>query len=237
MAHQPKGNDLDDSEDDDDFVYGTFSRFFFIKALSEKASDCSEEEKEEEPEAKRRRLAEEEEEKTRIEREAAELWESLCPKQSSPHVTRSTVPTTSTTTKRVSGKVHPPLETPIAGKSAKQLAEEATASAKPQKEQSVTYRFCGESIVVPQDTKRKRGADVVSLLGTSKGKKKISTLQKSSLDWQNFKSKNNLDDELEQQTKDGFLERQAFLARSDLRQFEVEKQVRNTDRRLRERKR
>eukprot|EP01126_Amoeba_proteus_P043093 TRINITY_DN4707_c0_g1_i4.p1 TRINITY_DN4707_c0_g1~~TRINITY_DN4707_c0_g1_i4.p1 ORF type:complete len:235 (+),score=41.96 TRINITY_DN4707_c0_g1_i4:119-823(+) len=189
------------------------------------------------------------EEKTRIEREAAELWESLCPKQSSPHVTRSTVPTTSTTTKRVSGKVHPPLETPIAGKSAKQLAEEATASAKPQKEQSVTYRFCGESIVyvrfktsshfcsVPQDTKRKRGADVVSLLGTSKGKKKISTLQKSSLDWQNFKSKNNLDDELEQQTKDGFLERQAFLARSDLRQFEVEKQVRNTDRRLRERKR
>eukprot|EP01126_Amoeba_proteus_P043092 TRINITY_DN4707_c0_g1_i3.p1 TRINITY_DN4707_c0_g1~~TRINITY_DN4707_c0_g1_i3.p1 ORF type:complete len:180 (+),score=25.72 TRINITY_DN4707_c0_g1_i3:119-658(+) len=100
------------------------------------------------------------EEKTRIEREAAELWESLCPKQSSPHVTRSTVPTTSTTTKRVSGKVHPPLETPIAGKSAKQLAEEATASAKPQKEQSVTYRFCGESIVVPQDTKRKRGAYV-----------------------------------------------------------------------------
>jgi len=60
----------------------------------------------------------------------------------------------------------------------------------------------------------------------SLGKKKISTLEKSKLDWQNFKSKEGIEEELKEKTKDGYLERQAFLARTDYRQFEQERDIR-----------
>lgn len=59
----------------------------------------------------------------------------------------------------------------------------------------------------------------------------MSTMQKSSLDWQSFKAENKLEDELSTQIKQGsYLEKQAFLGRADVRQFEKEKSVRDRER-------
>ena len=60
--------------------------------------------------------------------------------------------------------------------------------------------------------------------------KKMSTLDKSKLDWQSFRAKNTdgLGDSLDKAKKsgDGFLGQQAFLARADARQYELELQAR-----------
>lgn len=74
---------------------------------------------------------------------------------------------------------------------------------------------------------------ISSVLGQIGKKAKISTLEKSKLDWDNFKRQENLDEEIttHNRGRDGFLERQDFLQRADLRQFEIEKQLRTTARR------
>lgn len=74
---------------------------------------------------------------------------------------------------------------------------------------------------------------ISSVLGQIGKKAKISTLEKSKLDWDNFKKQENIEEELNTHNrgKDGYLERQDFLQRSDLRQFEIEKQLRNSNRR------
>lgn len=59
-------------------------------------------------------------------------------------------------------------------------------------------------------------------------KPKMSTLQKSLIDWKDFKKKEGIEEELQQhnKSKDAYVERQAFLQRADVRQFEIEKDVR-----------
>ncbi|KAH0955208.1 hypothetical protein HN011_011037 [Eciton burchellii] len=81
-------------------------------------------------------------------------------------------------------------------------------------------------------TKRGLGG-ISSVLGQIGKKAKISTLEKSKLDWDNFKKQENIEEELNTHNrgKDGYLERQDFLQRTDLRQFEIEKQLRSTSRR------
>lgn len=81
----------------------------------------------------------------------------------------------------------------------------------------------------------KRGGlgGISSVLGQIGKKAKISTLEKSKLDWDNYKKQENLEEEIitHNRGKDGYLERQDFLQRADLRQFEIEKQLRNSNRR------
>ncbi|XP_012229400.1 craniofacial development protein 1 [Linepithema humile] len=74
---------------------------------------------------------------------------------------------------------------------------------------------------------------ISSVLGQIGKKAKISTLEKSKLDWDNFKKQENIEEEISTHNKgkDGYLERQDFLQRADLRQFEIEKQLRNSSRR------
>ncbi|XP_071566137.1 craniofacial development protein 1 [Temnothorax nylanderi] len=74
---------------------------------------------------------------------------------------------------------------------------------------------------------------ISSVLGQIGKKAKISTLEKSKLDWDNFKKQENIEEELNTHNKgkDGYLERQDFLQRADVRQFEIEKQLRNSSRR------
>lgn len=74
---------------------------------------------------------------------------------------------------------------------------------------------------------------ICSVLGQIGKKAKISTLEKSKLDWASFKKEENLDEEINTHNKgkDGYLERQDFLQRADFRQFEIEKQLRTTTRR------
>lgn len=63
-------------------------------------------------------------------------------------------------------------------------------------------------------------------------KQKMSTLEKSKLDWDNYKKSEGLVEDLQSHNKgkDGYLEKQAFLQRADVRQFEIEKNLRAKNR-------
>jgi hypothetical protein len=69
--------------------------------------------------------------------------------------------------------------------------------------------------------------NVMSLLA---GPKAVSATAKSSSDWDNFKEKAGISEELEVATKNGFLEKKDFLDRCDTRKFEIELAGREKDR-------
>uniref|UniRef100_A0A8D0GZK6 Craniofacial development protein 1 n=1 Tax=Sphenodon punctatus TaxID=8508 RepID=A0A8D0GZK6_SPHPU len=75
----------------------------------------------------------------------------------------------------------------------------------------------------------KRPSSMSSLLGKMGAKKqKMSTLEKSKLDWESFKEEEGIGEELaiHNRGKEGYLERKAFLERVDHRQFEIERDIR-----------
>ncbi|XP_072403530.1 craniofacial development protein 1 isoform X3 [Chiloscyllium punctatum] len=85
------------------------------------------------------------------------------------------------------------------------------------------FDFAGEEIKV------KRQSGLGSVLGKIGGKKqKLSTLEKSKIDWEAFKEKEGIGDELAiyNRGKEGYIERKAFLDRVDHRQFELERDIR-----------
>jgi len=65
-----------------------------------------------------------------------------------------------------------------------------------------------------------------SVLAEISGPKAISTVTKSSLDWDQFKETEKLEDDLANASKDGYLHRQDFLVRVDHRTFEKERDER-----------
>lgn len=96
-----------------------------------------------------------------------------------------------------------------------------------------TVKFAGEEIRVVKRSAVRGGSNssvLDSMVAATTDPKKISTIEKSSIDWDTFKQKEGLDDELKQYTKDGYLEKQEFLQRVDLRKFEQEKQERDLKR-------
>ncbi|CAB1313860.1 unnamed protein product [Coregonus sp. 'balchen'] len=86
---------------------------------------------------------------------------------------------------------------------------------------------CVTSICVLLSVKRPAGMG--SILNRLGGKKqKMSTLEKSKMDWDAFKDEEGIGDELaiHNRGKEGYVERKNFLQRVDHRQFEQEKKVR-----------
>jgi hypothetical protein len=62
--------------------------------------------------------------------------------------------------------------------------------------------------VTPNNTKSKpapQNSKVSNLLESLKGKKKMTTIQKSEFDWGKYKKEEKIESELEQQRKDGYL--------------------------------
>uniref|UniRef100_V9KRR5 Craniofacial development protein 1 n=1 Tax=Callorhinchus milii TaxID=7868 RepID=V9KRR5_CALMI len=81
----------------------------------------------------------------------------------------------------------------------------------------------------PTSSGVKRLCGLGGALGKITGKKqKMSTLEKSKLDWEAFKEKEGIGDELaiHNRGKEGYIERKAFLERVDFRQFELERSIR-----------
>lgn len=71
------------------------------------------------------------------------------------------------------------------------------------------------------------------LLKALKGnQKKPTILEQAAQDWNRRKAQENLEDELKQATKSkgSYIERQNFLERADLRQFEKEREIREKTR-------
>nr|CAH7731172.1 unnamed protein product [Callosobruchus chinensis] len=88
---------------------------------------------------------------------------------------------------------------------------------------------------VPKTSKGKRSAGlsgINNVLSQLSKKPKISTLEKSKLDWDKFKREENIEEELQtfNKGKDGYLDKQDFLERADLRRFEIEKEIRAIER-------
>nr|CAI5819964.1 unnamed protein product [Callosobruchus analis] len=87
----------------------------------------------------------------------------------------------------------------------------------------------------PKTSKGKRSAGlsgINNVLSQLSKKPKISTLEKSKLDWDKFKKEENIEEELQtfNKGKDGYLDKQDFLERADLRRFEIEKEIRAIER-------
>ncbi|XP_028624448.1 craniofacial development protein 1 [Grammomys surdaster] len=82
---------------------------------------------------------------------------------------------------------------------------------------------------LPPGSGIKRTSGMSSLLGKIGAKKqKMSTLEKSKLDWESFKEEEGIGEELaiHNRGKEGYIERKAFLDRVDHRQFEIERDLR-----------
>ncbi|XP_072947680.1 craniofacial development protein 1 [Epargyreus clarus] len=109
------------------------------------------------------------------------------------------------------------------------------------------FEFAGETIVVENDVikekikstdsssatkevgpSRSRGAGLSNVLEQLNKKNKLSTLEKSKLDWVTYKKEEGIEEEIHSHNKgkDGYLERQDFLERADLRQYEIERDLR-----------
>lgn len=80
----------------------------------------------------------------------------------------------------------------------------------------------------PRGSVKRPAGGLSSILGQLDKKKKISVLEKSKIDWDSFKSSEGIDEDLQtfNKGKDGYLQKQDFLERTDLRQFEIEKSLR-----------
>ncbi|KAK1125313.1 hypothetical protein K0M31_005685 [Melipona bicolor] len=207
--------------------------------IDEKVEEEEEEEEEEEPKGKKQLTEEEEKER------ADSLWADFMKDT-------ATAPKShpqSTTNK--SKEKSPPIEKPKVEEKVKitKVFEFAGEEVKVEKEVSVDSVEARLSLSSAENSEkmgnsgppagrgsgRGRGfkraglGGISSVLGQLGKKAKISTLEKSKLDWDNYKKQENLEEEISTHNKgkDGYLERQDFLQRADLRQFEIEKQLRN----------
>ncbi|XP_077510603.1 craniofacial development protein 1-like [Amblyomma americanum] len=87
----------------------------------------------------------------------------------------------------------------------------------------------GAQALSPALTGKRQLGGAGGILGHILAKKtKMSTLEKSKLDWDQFKHEEGIAEELKSHNrgKGGYMEKQAFLQRTDERQFEVEKGLR-----------
>ncbi|KAG5893869.1 hypothetical protein JTB14_005326 [Gonioctena quinquepunctata] len=147
------------------------------------------------------------------------------------------------------------------GKSSENASQSSTnkTSVKPPEKVKITqiFEFAGEEVKVekevavdsaearllskPDDSnqpktslgKRSGGlSGIGNVLSQLSKKPKISTLEKTKLDWDNYKKEHAIEEELQTHNrgKDGYLDRQDFLQRADLRRFEIEKNIRSIER-------
>ena len=88
----------------------------------------------------------------------------------------------------------------------------------------------GSNLQHTKNESKKTGIDAV--LSQIKGPQKITTIDKTNVDWENFKDKTGMEEELRKKAegKDAYLVKKDFLNRVDVRRFEQEKEDRNRKR-------
>lgn len=123
---------------------------------------------------------------------------------------------------------------PILSVDVKKSRKDLTEFAASQQKVERVVKFAGQKYSVSTTASaantEKKGLDKV--LESLDEPKKVSTMEKSSLDWDKFKEKEGIEDELTHYTKDGYIEKQEFLQRLDLKRFEIEKAERDKQRKL-----
>lgn len=86
----------------------------------------------------------------------------------------------------------------------------------------------GSSLVSGFGLKRPAVGGLGSVLNKINKKNKMGTLEKSKIDWDSFKRKEGIEEDLKihNKGKQGYTERMAFLNRADQRQYEIERDIR-----------
>eukprot|EP00999_Lentomonas_sp_LEN2_P000320 NODE_1321_length_908_cov_74.956466_g1275_i0.p1 GENE.NODE_1321_length_908_cov_74.956466_g1275_i0~~NODE_1321_length_908_cov_74.956466_g1275_i0.p1 ORF type:complete len:244 (-),score=41.84 NODE_1321_length_908_cov_74.956466_g1275_i0:176-862(-) len=101
------------------------------------------------------------------------------------------------------------------------------------------YDFAGETLRVKElvDKESKEGKNMSKpqssldkVFNNLAGPKKMSTFTKTKSDWQQFVEKEELEEDLKKHNKDGYLEKQAFLSRTDERTYELARSRSQTSR-------
>lgn len=119
----------------------------------------------------------------------------------------------------------------------KELAMGAAKNIKKKEEVIEIRKFAGREIQVKktigageselyQSKSNKPQSSLEKVLADIKGPSGVSTVAKSSIDWDNYKEEEGLNDELRGVSKDGQLGKKDFLQRCDVRNFEIEKEQR-----------
>jgi hypothetical protein len=226
------------SEDEEDESYAG------EEDVKQSSESSDEDDRAENPTKKRKIEHDEIKEKEKVLSLVDDFWASMKEPESTPTVSTTTISKTSSITSTLA---KPQIITSTSQiLSTTSLFETNKETEKETVEEVKTFKFAGELIqltakeaesVGAKPKVAKKGAaapnnNMSSLLDSLKGKKKITTIQKSTLDWGKFKKDQKLEDELEQQRKDGYLEKQAFLQRADSRQFEVERGARLKERQV-----
>ncbi|XP_064611523.1 craniofacial development protein 1-like [Liolophura sinensis] len=113
-------------------------------------------------------------------------------------------------------------------KELKRLEEEKSESEKQKTDKPVIGRILGQKPAA--DSSPKAAGGLGSVLGKIGKKNKLSSLTKSKLDWDSYKKQEGIEEDLKihNRGKDGYIERMAFLQRADVRQFEIEKNMRQS---------
>ncbi|XP_005109892.1 craniofacial development protein 1 [Aplysia californica] len=85
-----------------------------------------------------------------------------------------------------------------------------------------------QAATVGLGVKRPAVGGLGSVLNKINKKSKMGTLEKSKIDWDSFKKKEGIDEDLKihNKGKQGYTERMAFLSRADQRQYEIERDLR-----------
>ncbi|GLD96408.1 hypothetical protein PINS_up005091 [Pythium insidiosum] len=111
------------------------------------------------------------------------------------------------------------------------------ATAKDREDVKQVVKFAGVEYSVSKKvavTAKSGSQKLDQVLASLDAPKKVSTMEKSSIDWDKFKEQEGIEDELTQYTKDGYIEKQEFLQRLDLKRFEIEKAQRDRERQQRQ---
>lgn len=89
-----------------------------------------------------------------------------------------------------------------------------------------------EAALSPNSGPAKRPGGLAGIVGSIGKKAKMGCLDKSKIDWNSFVDETGIKEELKtfNKGKDGYVEKQMFLERADLRQFEQEKALRDKNR-------
>lgn len=120
------------------------------------------------------------------------------------------------------------------GKSATTTAAAATTTSAVAASVSSPVSLTGKP--KPKEKEKSQSA-LDAALKSLTGGKKMSSVEKSRLDWDNYVAKKGIKDELRDNRRGGgYLDTQAFLQRTDLRQFEEEKKLRTVEKRREEKK-
>lgn len=153
------------------------------------------------------------------------LWQEFCKE-----IPKKTITADESTTKKTTVD----KEYDFAGETVVVREEVATAKVNKKKEEVKGQEVEQANTSSGRIPIKRTSGGLSSLLGQLK-KPKMTTLTKSLHDWNDYKRKQNLEEELSQhlRSRNSYLERQAFLSRADLAEFENEKSIREHERRFR----